>query len=276
MSETLLGKPLGSYDCSDLGDLMERQSAQPVYSTQTVHQRGAFPTGVAVPAVVPLVLIVNYHYINTSPRPVLVDARVNLAPIEESEVRHIAGVFMGSTQDLELPPRSRKIEARTCRLTRDFNLSAISSHSHGCAECLTLSFYDGRTGKIAPRPFYANRDWQSPPFLFLEQAEWTQHRVIPLRAGDGIHWACHYANPSDQVIRTGPSASDEMCLFVGVGYPAPLSVEDIKRIVADPTPDDLDELRKVIAPCEPVDVRSPWPRANEPTGWEEPPAPCEG
>lgn len=277
MAESMLGRPAGQYDCAELGDLMEAQSAQPVYSTQVPHQEGAFPTGVAVPAVVPLLLVMDHHYINTTDQPVRVDARVNLLPIDESEVKHIASVFIGRIEDVLLLPRSRKVEARTCRLTRDFNLAAVSSHAHERADCFTMSFYRGETGSIDPTPFYVSRDWQSPPFVFLEKEEWAHHQVMTLRAGDGIHWACHYTNWSERVVRTGGSTQDEMCLFVGVGYPAPLTVADIKAIVANPTPEDLDRLRSIIAPCEPVtDAVSPWPAANEVRNLGDPPSDCSG
>src|SRR2546428_9496269 len=60
------------------------------------------------------------------------------------------------------------------------------------------------------------------PYTTLSQSP------LLLKAGDGIHWACHYRNPEDRTVLTGPSARDEMCIFAALGYPSPVTVADRK------------------------------------------------
>lgn len=262
--EAMLGKKAGQYDCKELGDLMESQGAQTLYPSQNTHQQGTFPKGVGIPAVVPLVLIMQHHYINTTERDVLVDAKVNLVRMEEKDVKYVATGFFGGT-GVELPPRSRKIVANTCKIGRDVNLFAISSHSHARGKCFTMNYYDGAAASIDPDPFFVNPDWETPPILFFEKKAAYDHAPLPMKKGDGVHWACHYENPEDRTVRDGGSANDEMCIFVGIGYPSAISVQDIKDIVAHPSLDLVSRLaEEAIIPCDPVtDATSPWPHVNE-------------
>ncbi len=275
-SEKLLGFPVGQYDCKEMGNLMEK-GLQTVYPSQKPHQTGAFPKGVAVPAIVPLVLLMEHHYINTTSKDVLIDAAVNLHTVPEEQVKHVATGFFGGS-DVTLAPESRKIIANTCQISRDVNLMAISTHSHERGACFSLNRYDGETQTIDPEPFFVNKDWESPPILFPEHKEWTGYSTIPYKAGDGIHWACHYRNPEDRIVTTGEKAEDEMCIFVALGYPSPLSVADVKNMILNPGGDAMEKLEQAIIPCDPVtDAVSPWPEVNIDLPLSEaPPEECEG
>lgn len=262
--ELMLGKKTGTYDCSELGDLMESQGAQPLYPSQNTHQKGSFPKGVAVPAVVPLVLVMQHHYINTTDRDVIVNAKVNLHRIEEKDVKYVATGFFGGSE-VELPPKSRKIIANTCKISRDVNLFAISSHSHERGKCFTMNKYDGASKTIEPEPFFVNGDWEAPPILFFEKKAAFDHAAVPYKAGDGVHWACHYQNPENRTVVDGGKATDEMCIFVGLGYPSAIQVQDIKDIFEKPSAELFSRLAdEALIPCDPVtDATSPWPHANE-------------
>lgn len=263
-STEMLEHDLGQYDCGELGDLMEEQGAQTIYPSQRAHQKGEFPRGVGLPAVVPLVLVMEHHYINTTGEDVLVDAAVNFHRVPADEVEHVLTGFAGGIGGIDLPPESAKIEAATCELTRPIELLAISSHSHERGECFTMNFYDGEQGEIEPEPFFVNKDWESPPIMFMEQQEWTDFEPVRLEAGDGIHWACHYVNPEDRAVTNGAGADDEMCIFVGVGYPSALTVGDVERAAADPLGAGEELAEKATIPCRAVtDATSPWSDANE-------------
>ena len=265
-SANLLGAETGTHDCADLGDLMQTQQVQTVYPSQRTEQEGVLPEGVALPLPVPLVLIMEHHYINTRDEEVKVNAVLNLERTHEDEVEYVTTGVWGGIDDVELPPHSRKIETGTCRLTRDFTMFAISSHSHERGACFSMNFYsDHATPAVDPEPFFINDDWESPPILFMEQQSWTHFEPLQMREGDGIHWACHYVNPEDRTVTTGPTADDEMCIFVAMGYPGDVSVEEVKEMFASDSLSLDDALRALTAtvPCEPVeDVESPWEEAD--------------
>lgn len=278
-SEAMLGHKLGQYDCKDLGDLMSA-GLQTVYPSQKEHQKGRFPDGVAVPLVVPLVMIMQHHYINLTDKPVLVNAALNLHRVEEDRVRAIATGFFGSSR-VELAPLIRRIVTKTCQLPRAIDLFAISSHSHERGQCFSIHKYDGQTKSVDPKPFFVNKDWESPPIMFFEQQAWTGYAPMSLRSGDGIHWACHYQNPTTRVVTNGEKASDEMCIFVAIGYPSDLTVGAVKRMVAQPSLDAVKELEKALLPCSTVPVTmatSPWADADRdlPLDVNNPPNECVG
>ncbi|RMF17174.1 MAG: hypothetical protein D6761_04795 [Candidatus Dadabacteria bacterium] len=255
-----LGHPLGQTDCAALGDIME-QGAYPVYPSQITHQVARLPHGIAVPAVAPLTLIMEHHYINTGDKDVLVNAAVNFYRVPQTEVEHVLTGFYGIGDPIEIPGQSARIESWTCAVERDIEMVAISSHSHARGACFTMNKYDRATSEVSETPFFVNPDWDAPPILFYEPGDWT------LRAGDGVHWACHYRNREDRTVTDGPSADDEMCIFVGVGYPSELTVGDIVELAEDPFNSRIpveELIDRAIVGCEPVTASSPWPEAGQP------------
>ena len=264
----LLGVDEGSYDCDELGDIME-QGSYPVYPSQNTHQTAVMPKGIAIPGIVPLLMIIEHHFINTGEEDVYINAAVNFHRVDESEVEHVLTGFYGIGKDIDLPGNSEKIEAWTCKLNREINMVAISSHAHERQKCFTMNQYEKETSTVSDEPFFVNPSWDQPPIIFYERDEWT------LREGDGVHWACHYRNPEDRMVVGGPSATDEMCIFVGVGYPNNLSVQDIKNLAADPLSYDLDSLvDDALINCELIPVESPWPVTDQVL--EEPIEQCGG
>ena len=267
-AEFLLRKPPGQYDCAELGDLMSGQGLQTLYPSQRTEQGGDLPAGVALPLPLPLVVIMEHHYINPTDRPVKVNAVLNLTAIEEDKVEHVVTGFAagirGGDRRIEIPPNSRKIEAKTCVVDRPINVFAISSHSHQAAGCFSMNLYSEDEG-IAAEPFFINKDWESPPIVFFEQEDWTNFETLPMQAGDGIHWACHYYNEGDTAIESGARATDEMCIFVAMGYPSKNSVADIKAAFEDPTVESLMNTLMETVPCTTVDEEiagNYWPEAN--------------
>lgn len=263
-AEAMLGRKLGQYDCAELGDLMASQGAQTIYPSQRASQGATFPPGIGLPLPLPLVVIMDHHFINTTDTPVVVNAAFNLHQTDAGSIKHGVTLFWGEKQ-VEVPPKSRKLVAHTCALPRDVNLMAVSSHTHAKAKCFTANLYDGAAKTIEPKPFFVNNDWESPPILFMDQAAWTGNKPVPMKAGDGFHFSCLYENHEDNVLKTGPKASDEMCIFVSLGYPATTPVEKVKEVFAHPTLDALVKLQSAMnEQCVPVtDATSPWPHADE-------------
>jgi hypothetical protein len=264
MAEGLLGAKLGAHECKSLGNLMEDQNMQTLYPSQREHQKGDLPKGVGFALPLPMVVIMEHHYINHYAKPVSINAVLNIGTMPESEVKEVATAFAGGITNVSLAPNSRKIEAKTCAVQRDVKMFAISSHSHERAGCFSMNLLNGEkrdsdpANAIDPTPFFINKDWESPPIMFLDKQGWTGHQPLAMKKGDGIHWACHYTNPTTREVRTGPTSADEMCIFVAMGYPSALSVEDVKSIIQSK---DLNELPKLmdVVPCHTVhELESPW------------------
>jgi len=255
--ENQLGVGLGTYDCADLGNLME--VTFPVFPSQRTHQRITMPEGVGIPLVAPLVLVLQHHYLNLREQPALINAALNIHRLEPSAVEDVASLVFDDISDLEVPAGGQKVEARTCVIDRDVDLALVSTHTHARSDCATLNRYSAESGEIESEPFFVNKSWETPPILHFDRG------TFPLAAGDGVHWACHYRDREGTEIVNDGTAAGEMCVFAAVAYPAARSVADISSILAS---GDLLAIYalvdEIMSDCDSTpEVDSPWPMTEE-------------
>jgi hypothetical protein len=258
-SETALGMPLGTFPCDDV-----MEAGFPVFPSQRTNQRITFPAGVAAPLPLPLVAVFNHHYVNATDKPLTINAALNLETIPADEVEHVAELRFDDIRDLEVPPATRQTVTRTCLMDEETNVALVSTHTHEWATCATMNRFDGE--QVEDEPFFVNTNWDQPPILHFEPGSFT----VP--AGEGIHWACHYENATDQTLVNDGTAAGEMCVFAAVTWPADFSVATVQQIVADRDLAQLVELlSQVMGPCDSVrsDIEGPWPATNEGLGGEQ-------
>ena len=251
--ENQLGVGLGTYECSELGNIME--VTFPVFPSQRSNQKITMPPGVGIPLVAPLVLVMEHHYLNLRDQPALVNASLNIQRIEPAAVEDVASLIFDDIPDILVPADGQKIEARTCALNRDVELALVSTHNHGRGDCATLNRYSASPQSIEPDPFFVNKSWETPPILHFERGS------FPVAAGDGIHWACHFSDQAGEDATNDGTAEGEMCVFAAVAYPAPRSLEEITETIESA---DLlsiyDLVDELLTDCdEHPEVESPWP-----------------
>ena len=217
------------------------------------------PDGVGIPIVAPLVLVLQHHFVNTRPHPVVINAALNIERVDEANVEEAAMLVFDDILDLSVPPGGQRVVQRTCGFDRDVQLALVSTHTHERTDCATLNRYAGSTGEVDAEPFFVNKSWEAPPILHFAE------NTFLLSEGDGIHWACHIADSrGDGVVNDG-TASGEMCVFAAVAYPAPLTKEEIMTTL---TSGNLIEvygiLDQVMTSCSSYpEVGSPWPMTEE-------------
>lgn len=255
--EAQLGVGLGTYDCAELGSLME--AAFPIFPSQRSSQRITMPEGVGVPLIAPLVLVMQQHYLNLQERPVLINAALNIERVDPSAVQDVGSLVFDDIADIDVPAGGQKIETRTCTINRDVELALVSTHNHGRGDCATLNRYSAVSGAVEPDPFFVNKSWETPPILHFERDTFS------LAAGDGVHWACHFSDRDGLDIVNDGTAAGEMCVFAAVAYPAIHTVEEIEAIL-----DSGDLLAiyalvdEVLSDCdEHPEVESPWPMTED-------------
>ncbi|MEC8023172.1 MAG: hypothetical protein VX223_04515 [Myxococcota bacterium] len=257
-SEGALDKSLGQYPCDEI-DVME--SAFPVFPSQQQNQHIVMPEGVAIPMPLPLVLIAGHHYINPTTEPVRINAALNMENIASSEVKEVAGLVF-DVAPTNIPSGTRKVEQATCIFEQDTEMVLVSTHNHAWTECATLNHFDGETQTVAVDPFYVNRNWDQPPILNFDVGEFT------MKAGDGVHFACHYNNYTDRTLINDGTADGEMCVFAAVSYPLPFTVSEVESVLSG---DELAELLNfmdvALGPCDrlELDTPSPWPTGTRAT-----------
>ncbi len=251
-SEAALGAELGQYPCDELST-MER--AFPVFPSQREDQQITMPAGVAAPMTVPLLLVFDHHYYNTADHPVRINAALNIETIPAADVDSVASLVFDDIGDIEVPPGSREIVSRTCLTDRAVEVALVSTHNHQWGECATLNRYDGGKDIVDATPFYVNKRWDQPPILHFEPGSFR------LDAGDGVQWACHYINDTEQSLVNDGTADGEMCVIAAVTWPATWTVQEVEDVVNS---GDLAGLMTLagdaMGPCDQTrqDLPTPW------------------
>ncbi|MCO4774053.1 MAG: hypothetical protein KDA24_28730 [Deltaproteobacteria bacterium] len=256
--EAQLGVGLGTHDCGELNDLMS--TSFPVFPSQRTSQQITMPEGVGIPMVAPLVLVLHHHYVNTQPRPVLINTALNVERMDPADVEQAASLIFDDIGSLDVPPGGQRVVHRTCGVDRDVELALVSTHTHEQTECTTLNRFSGETGDVEPDPFFVNKSWETPPILHFEED------TFALSAGDGVHWACHITDSDGDGVVNDGTAAGEMCVFAAVAYPASIGKDEI---IATMESQDLLAvyalLGEVMAPCAThPEAESPWPMTDEP------------
>jgi len=264
-SAAALGLEEGQYPCAEI-DYME--SLFPVFPSQRAYQEVTLPDGVAAPLLVPALLVFSHHYINPTEDTLLVNAAINFHTVAPETVIDVASIVFDSINDLEIPAGSQVVASRTCAMERDVNVALVSTHNHQWGDCATLNHYDSES--VEETPFFVNRTWETPPLLHFSPGEFT------LSAGQGVHYACHFRNRSEETVINDGTAEGEMCVFASVIYPAVFSVEEVEDIVEKRDLIGLTEfMGDAMGPCDThIETESPWPIDSSPISEAE--DTCEG
>lgn len=252
-AEDALGAPLGQYPCDELPTM---ELGFPIFPSQRDNQQITLPEGVAAPLALPLVAVFSHHYVNPTDTPLIINTALNLSTLEAESVESVGELVFSDIGDLSVSPGTRRSEARTCVLEADRKVALVSTHTHEWGDCATMNRYDSSTGQVEPAPFYVNRNWDQPPILHFEPG------TFELEAGDGIHWACHYRNPTDRTLVNDGTAEGEMCVIAAVTWPSEFSVAYVEETVAKrDLVSLLGMLTEVMGPCDSVtaDIAGPWP-----------------
>lgn len=266
-SARALGADLGTYDCADLPTM---ELGFPVFPSQRDNQQITLPEGVAAPLPLPLVAVFSHHYVNAGDTPITINAALNLTTVQPDEVVSVAGMVFDSIGDLEVEAGTRQSFARTCVVDRDVDVALVSTHTHEWATCASMNHYDGESEQVEDTPFYVNTQWDQPPILHFEPGTFS------LKAGDGVHWACHYDNDTDRTLIDDGSAAGEMCVMAAVTWPTAFSVDWVEETVASRDLDSLLGLMdEVLGGCDRVrdDITGPWSPDPTSLGGD---LPCEG
>ena len=220
-SAAALGVPPGQYPCSELSVM---ESAFPIFPSQRENQQIQLPKGVGVPMPLPLMLIFSHHYFNITKDVVKMNATLNVQGIPADEVEQVAGlVFDGAA--ISIPGESKKVSQDTCLFNRDVNVALVSTHNHEWTECATLHHYEGDGKSVEKDPFFVNHLWDQPPILHFKPGEFS------LKAGQGVHFACHHRNYKKSELTNDGTAQGEMCVFAAVVYPLKWSVPEVAEVL---------------------------------------------
>jgi len=251
-SEGALGAEMGQYPCSELETM---ELVYTIFPSQRDNQQITLPEGVAAPMTAPLMLVFSHHYVNATDEAITISAVLNIETMDPEAVTDVAGLLFSDIADLEVPAGTDRVAASTCVVDRDVEVALVSSHTHKWGDCATMNHFDGASESVETDPFFVNKLWEQPPILHFEPGTFS------IAAGDGVHWACHYANDTDGTLVNDGTAEGEMCVIAAVVYPSVWTVEEVEQTVADGDLGGLLTLMgDVMGPCDTIldTVESPW------------------
>lgn len=150
---------------------------------------------------------VNYHYLNSTDEDLIAVTRLNFHAAPCEGLREL-GQFGFYNNDIEVPPHGKSATRMSATFTQDVYVLDVFRHTHRFGRDVPISFYKGpRDGKV----FFTSPDYElGAVFQFPEP--------VLLKKGEGFSFECNYENDTDDWIRFGPTADDEMCMLLGTWW----------------------------------------------------------
>lgn len=169
-----------------------------------------FPEGVAVRIPAGSQLLLNLHLFNFDATPLRGTSAVMARTVSPAAVVHEAEMTLaGVDARLNVAARSVSTANGTCTVRADTTMFALFPHMHQTAIHQKVTVMRDAVETIV----------MDDDYTFDEQYYRLISPGVQLRAGDQIHVACTYDNPSEA--RTfGESSNDEMCYAGVYVYPA--------------------------------------------------------
>ncbi|WP_437672451.1 hypothetical protein [Sorangium sp. So ce131] len=170
---------------------------------------GDLPEGVAVKVAPGTVLVMNTHYLNTSPDPMETDARINLYTIPDEDVKTEAGMLFHYNPFIHVPARGESSARMRCTTEHDISVVRVQSHMHrrGVGYAAHKVGADGAMEQI-----YAHNKWEDVPTKDFSP-------FLELKAGESLDFRCDYTNTEARDVIQGPTTKDEMCMLIGPYFP---------------------------------------------------------
>ena len=188
------------------------------------------PDGYAVTLLPHQPVSVVTHTFNRSRRKRTTRVRLTVVPASPAKVVHHLEALDALALYFELPPQQKTEYVADFTAPIDVNVAMLASHQHRYGTRVAVHRV---IGGIEAEQIYENLNWREPKLVWLDPP-------VHLAAGERLRVHCEWDNRSDQTLRFGGSANDEMCnlegyVFRDVELP-PESRGTIGGILLPPTP----------------------------------------
>lgn len=182
-----------------------------VYGAQVPTFSTTMPPSVGIPYAASAVLMFQVHYLNATANDFQAVADVHLS-VATSGITTNAGVLFFYDPFIDVPAGEKATASLRCPIPQAITVLGATSHYHSRGVNFQ-AYLDPGSGPPATTPFYTSNNWVSPAIM-------TTSTQVP--AGSFIRYYCDYDNTlGNQEYIQGPSAANnEMCMFVGLYYPA--------------------------------------------------------
>lgn len=152
---------------------------------------------------------VNYHYLNASEGDVIAETKLNFHA-DSCEGLVEMGQFGYYNQAIAIPPHGEAHSEIHSTFSQDVYVLDLFRHTHRLGVETPISFYGGpRDGEV----IFVSPDYELGAGFRFEEPQL-------MHAGEGFSIDCHWYNPTDEWVRFGPTADDEMCMLLGTWWVA--------------------------------------------------------
>lgn len=167
----------------------------------------AFPEGVGKIVRGGQLIIVNYHYFNTSAAPIQAEMAINFHTTDAAKVQHVAQQFTMANVSFEVAPMSTATFSQECTLSQDVTVMSLTRHTHQWGTDFSAWFAGGENDG---EEIFTSSHYEDVSFPLSEATK--------MEAGTGFGWECNFDNTEDHPLTFGETASDEMCILFGLFY----------------------------------------------------------
>jgi hypothetical protein len=205
------------YDCQPFVDALNPAKGSPLMITQKKDEVLSFPKGVAVSLDPDQMIRLEMHYINPTDADIEVKATSTFVSLPDAEFKDEAGFLFLGDPDITLEPHSSStlgpVFLKLPSKVDGVNFFGITGHTHQFGTKVTVAAADSKSGPDKTVYDVPGWSWSEPATVYADPP-------FTLPPGGGFRFSCSYNNTSDQKVKFGESANDEMCFFWAYYYPS--------------------------------------------------------
>jgi Copper type II ascorbate-dependent monooxygenase, C-terminal domain len=204
-------------NCVPFTDTLDPTKGSTLVVSQKKDDTLTLPQGVAFTLDPAQMIRIELHYINTGSTPLEITGTTNFVTMANSQYKDEAGFLFIGDPDITLPPHATTtlgpVFFSMPAQYQGVNFFAITGHEHQMGTGVTVS-----TAASSTDP--GTSVYDVPGWLWSEPATVVAAPPFVLPAQGGFTFTCNWDNTSDQTIKFGESALDEMCFFWAYYYPS--------------------------------------------------------
>jgi hypothetical protein len=203
-------RPVGHHICSDA----EMVSWNQIIGASLVDGNGGeFQTGVPAGAAVKVPegkqIVIQFHHVNTTGKPMMVDDSVTIKSLAASDVKFFINSWLMFDEQVELPAQAKTTRVTECTVDEDLDVITFAGHMHEWGTHYTLE----RLGAGAATLY--DSDWSPSYSSHPPLVTYTLDAPYKLAAGTLIRQTCVWDNNTPDVM----TVPKEMCAAFAYYFP---------------------------------------------------------
>ena len=205
------------FNCKPFTDTLDPTKGSTIVVTQKHDDTLQLPPGVAFTLDADQMVRIELHFINPQPAALQVTATSTFVTMDDATFQNEAGFLFIGDPDIKLPPHATTtLGPITFTVPPDYagvNFFAITGHEHQFGTSVTASVVANATDT-------GTSVYDVPGWLWSEPTTVQSNPPFNIPSGGGFRFSCEWNNTSDNEVKFGESATDEMCFFWAYYYPS--------------------------------------------------------